>query len=125
MGVGVPQAVGTGWFRKPGGGTRHDFALIGPLVSHTCGADASPLHTAARDKVVMRSHKPAPTTSPATSPSGEARARFSGTIERMNQAALEAVEAAREARGHDAAARLRESQPGLFLRLMRALRLGR
>jgi hypothetical protein len=43
----------------------------------------------------------------------------------MNQAALEAVEAAREARGHDAAARLRESQPGLFLRLMRALRLGR
>jgi hypothetical protein len=73
----------------------------------------------------MRSHKPAPTTAPATSPSGEARARFSGTIERMNQAALEAVEAAREARGHDAAARLRESQPGLFLRLMRALRLGR
>jgi len=73
----------------------------------------------------MRSHRPAPTTSPASIPSGEARGRFSGTIQRMNEAALAAVEDAREARGHYAAARLRDSQPGLFRRLIGALRLGR
>ena len=43
----------------------------------------------------------------------------------MNEAALAAVEDAREARGHYAAARLRDSQPGLFRRLIGALRLGR
>jgi hypothetical protein len=51
--------------------------------------------------------------------------RFSGTIQRLNEAALVAVHAAREARGHDAAARLRDSQPGLFLRIIAALRRGR
>jgi len=73
----------------------------------------------------MRSRKPAPTTSPAPIPSGDAGLRFSGTIERLNEDALAAVEAAREARGHDAAARLRDSQPGLFGRFIRALRRGR
>ena len=51
--------------------------------------------------------------------------RFSGTIQRLNEAALAAVDAAREARGHFAAARLRDSQPGLFLRIIAALRRGR
>lgn len=73
----------------------------------------------------MRSHKPAPSTSPAPIPSGEVGGRFSGTIQRLNEAALVAVHAAREARGHDAAARLRDSQPGLFLRIIAALRRGR
>jgi hypothetical protein len=73
----------------------------------------------------MPSRKPASTTSPASIPSGEAGVRFSGAIQRLNEAARDAVDGAREARGHYAAAYLRASQPGLFRRLIGALRLGR